>query len=34
VPIAGTIMRMPGLPEEPAAELIDIDKDGNISGLF
>lgn len=34
VPIAGTIMRMPGLPEEPSAEVIDIDKDGNISGLF
>jgi len=34
VPIAGTIMRMPGLPEEPSAELIDIDKEGNISGLF
>lgn len=34
VPIAGTIMRMPGLPEIPSAELIDIDKDGNISGLF
>jgi len=34
IPIAGTIMRMPGLPEEPSAELIDIDKDGNISGLF
>ncbi len=34
IPIAGTIMRMPGLPEEPSAELIDIDNDGNISGLF
>ena len=34
VPIAGTIMRMPGLPTIPSAELIDIDKDGNISGLF
>jgi len=34
IPIAGSIMRMPGLPEIPSAELIDIDKDGNISGLF
>ncbi len=34
VPIAGTIMRMPGLPAKPSAELIDIDKDGKISGLF
>lgn len=34
VPIAGTIMRMPGLPAAPAAERIDIDENGNISGLF
>jgi formate--tetrahydrofolate ligase len=34
IPIAGTIMRMPGLPSHPSAEKIDIDKDGNISGLF
>jgi formate--tetrahydrofolate ligase len=34
VPIAGTIMRMPGLPAKPSAELIDIDKNGKISGLF
>ncbi|MBN1112039.1 MAG: formate--tetrahydrofolate ligase [Bacteroidales bacterium] len=34
VPIAGAIMRMPGLPATPAAENIDIDKDGNITGLF
>lgn len=34
IPIAGTIMRMPGLPSQPSAENIDIDKDGNISGLF
>lgn len=34
IPIAGTIMRMPGLPEEPSAEIIDIDNDGVISGLF
>ena len=34
VPIAGTIMRMPGLPNIPSAEKIDIDNDGIISGLF
>ncbi len=34
VPIAGTIMRMPGLPNAPSAEKIDIDADGRISGLF
>jgi formate--tetrahydrofolate ligase len=34
VPIAGTIMRMPGLPSQPAAEKIDIDAAGNITGLF
>jgi formate--tetrahydrofolate ligase len=34
IPIAGTIMRMPGLPSHPSAENIDIDKDGNITGLF
>lgn len=34
VPIAGTIMRMPGLPQSPSAEKIDIDADGNITGLF
>lgn len=34
VPIAGTIMRMPGLPNIPSAEKIDIDSEGNISGLF
>lgn len=34
VPIMGTIMRMPGLPESPAAERIDINDDGVISGLF
>ncbi len=34
VPIAGTIMRMPGLPVNPSAEKIDIDADGKISGLF
>jgi formate--tetrahydrofolate ligase len=34
VPIAGTIMRMPGLPANPSAENIDIDENGKISGLF
>lgn len=34
VPIAGDIMRMPGLPAKPASEHIDIDAEGNISGLF
>jgi len=28
VPIAGTIMRMPGLPSNPSAEKIDIDENG------
>jgi formate--tetrahydrofolate ligase len=31
---AGSIMRMPGLPENPAAENIGLDKDGEIKGLF
>lgn len=34
VPIAGEIMRMPGLPNTPAAEGIDINDEGVISGLF
>lgn len=34
VPIAGTIMRMPGLPSNPSAEKIDIDENGKITGLF
>jgi len=34
VPITGTMMRMPGLPAVPAAEHIDIDADGTITGLF
>jgi formate--tetrahydrofolate ligase len=33
VPILGDIMRMPGLPSHPAAELMDIDEDGKIVGL-
>ena len=34
VAIAGDIMTMPGLPKVPAAERIDIDNDGKITGLF
>jgi len=34
VPITGDMMRMPGLPAHPASENINIDNDGNISGLF
>ena len=34
VAIAGDIMTMPGLPKIPAAERIDIDNDGKITGLF
>ncbi|MBT8238544.1 MAG: formate--tetrahydrofolate ligase [Croceitalea sp.] len=34
IPIAGDILRMPGLPSTPSAENIGIDKDGTITGLF
>lgn len=34
IPITGDIMRMPGLPSHPQSELIDIDRDGNITGLM
>ena len=34
IPIMGDIMRMPGLPPVPAAEHIDIDENGVITGLF
>jgi formate--tetrahydrofolate ligase len=34
IPIAGEIMRMPGLPKTPSAESVDIDNQGVISGLF
>jgi formate--tetrahydrofolate ligase len=34
VAIAGDMMTMPGLPKVPAAERIDIDDDGKITGLF
>lgn len=33
IPIAGDLMRMPGLPAAPASERIDIDAEGNITGL-
>ncbi len=34
VVLAGNIMTMPGLPPAPAAERIDVDETGKISGLF
>ena len=34
VAITGDIMTMPGLPKVPAAEKIDVDENGKISGLF
>jgi formate--tetrahydrofolate ligase len=34
VMICGDIMTMPGLPAVPAANLIDVDDDGRITGLF
>jgi formate--tetrahydrofolate ligase len=34
IPITGDMMRMPGLPAHPASENINIDNEGNISGLF
>ena len=34
VVLTGTIMTMPGLPKAPAAYNIDVDDDGNITGLF
>ena len=34
VALAGDIMTMPGLPKVPAAENIDVDEDGHITGLF
>ncbi len=33
IPVTGAMLRMPGLPPTPAAEGIDIDDDGVISGL-
>ena len=34
VVLTGAIMTMPGLPKRPAAVNIDVDNDGNITGLF
>jgi formate--tetrahydrofolate ligase len=33
-PLAGSIMTMPGLPPVPAAESIDVDENGQVTGLF
>lgn len=33
IPIVGDIMRMPGLPVVPASEGMDIDNEGNVTGL-
>jgi len=33
VPLTGDIIRMPGLPKEPAALKLDVDAEGNIVGL-
>ena len=32
--LTGDIMTMPGLPKVPAAEKIDVDENGKITGLF
>jgi formate--tetrahydrofolate ligase len=34
VAVTGDIMTMPGLPKRPAAQDIDIDEEGRITGLF
>ena len=34
VVLTGDIMTMPGLPKRPAAERIDVDENGKITGLF
>ena len=34
VAVCGSIMKMPGLPKVPSAEKIDVDENGNITGLF
>ncbi|NLV90903.1 MAG: formate--tetrahydrofolate ligase [Firmicutes bacterium] len=34
VPLTGSVLTMPGLPKRPAAEAIDIDAEGNVTGLF
>jgi formyltetrahydrofolate synthetase len=33
-PLLGEMRTMPGLPSRPGGELVDIDPDGNIVGLF
>jgi formate--tetrahydrofolate ligase len=33
VALCGDIMTMPGLPKTPAAEKVDVNKDGDIVGL-
>ena len=34
VALTGNVLTMPGLPKKPAALNMDIDEEGNISGLF
>jgi formate--tetrahydrofolate ligase len=34
VAICGEIMTMPGLPKVPSAEVIRLNDDGNVEGLF
>ena len=34
VALTGAIMTMPGLPKKPAADSIDVDAEGKITGLF
>ena len=34
VALTGAVMTMPGLPKVPAAEKIDVDESGKITGLF
>jgi len=34
VVLTGAIMTMPGLPKKPAADGIDVDENGMITGLF
>jgi len=34
VPVTGAVMRMPGLPATPAAENMDVDDEGDVTGLF
>ena len=34
VALTGEILTMPGLPRSPAAERIDVDAEGRITGLF